>query len=105
MNLFFCSVTLYLAEKYPNAEIISISNSNSQREFIMNIAQEKGFKNINIFTGDIASRKFDLPPQYLCKLDRMISIEMFEHMKNYGKLFEKISRWLKPGGKVINVEY
>jgi cyclopropane-fatty-acyl-phospholipid synthase len=92
------SVTLYLAKKYPNAKITSISNSNSQREYIMGKAKERGLNNVKVFTGDIAS--FDLPEEYRNWADRVISIEMFEHMKNYELLMEKVSRWIKPGGKV-----
>eukprot|EP01036_Dinobryon_divergens_P024114 gene24114-32531_t len=85
------SVTLYLAQKYPNSKITSISNSNSQRRQLNNVA---------VFTGDIAS--FDLPEKdYYGKADRVISIEMFEHMKNYELLMKKVSNWIKPGGKLF----
>jgi cyclopropane fatty-acyl-phospholipid synthase-like methyltransferase len=91
------SVTLYMAAKYPNSQITSVSNSNSQREYIMSTAAQRGLKNVQVFTGDI--KTFDLPEELHGKADRMISIEMFEHMKNYELLMKKISRWLKPGGK------
>jgi cyclopropane-fatty-acyl-phospholipid synthase len=71
------SVTLFMAKKYPNMKITSISNSNSQREFIMSTAQKRGLPNVNVFTGDINT--FDLPTEYHGKADRIISIEMFEH--------------------------
>lgn len=93
------SVTLFMAKKYPNSRVTSISNSNSQREYIMRKAAEGGLKNIKVFTGDIAD--FDLPTQYYGKADRVISIEMFEHMKNYKLLMKKVSNWLKPGGKLF----
>jgi cyclopropane fatty-acyl-phospholipid synthase-like methyltransferase len=85
--------------KFPNSKITSISNSNSQREFIMGQAKERGLNNVTVFTGDIAT--FDLPKEYYDSADRVISIEMFEHMKNYELLMEKISKWVKPDGKVI----
>ena len=95
------SVTLYMAAKFPNCKVTSISNSNSQREFIMSKASERGLTNITVHTGDIASSAFDLPKdEYYGVADRVISIEMFEHMKNYELLMEKISRWVKTGGKV-----
>lgn len=95
------SVTLYMAQKYPNCTVTSISNSNSQREYIMATAKARGLNNVTVFTGDIAV--FDLPQaEYYGKADRVISIEMFEHMKNYGLLMKKISNWLKPGtGKLF----
>ena len=89
-------MTLYMAAKYPHCKITSISNSNSQREYIMNTAKSRGHNNINVFTGDIST--FDLPKEYYNSADRIISIEMFEHMKNYQLLLKKISNWLKSGG-------
>ena len=97
--LFVFSVTLYMAAKYPNSQVTSISNSNSQREYIMSTALSRGLNNVNVFTGDITT--FDMPVELHGKADRVISIEMFEHMKNYELLMRKISRWIKPGGKVI----
>jgi cyclopropane-fatty-acyl-phospholipid synthase len=94
------SVTLFLAKKYPHSQITAISNSNSQKEFILSQAKEKGFHNVKVFTGDIAT--FDLPvDEYYGKMDRVISIEMFEHMKNYGLLMKKISNWMKPKAKLF----
>jgi cyclopropane-fatty-acyl-phospholipid synthase len=52
-----------------------------------------------VYTGDITS--FDLPEEDHGTFDRVISIEMFEHMKNYGKLLKKISAWLVPQGKLF----
>jgi len=93
------SVTLFVAAKYPNARVTSISNSNSQREFIMSVAKQRGLSNIQVLTGDI--NVFDLPAALHGTADRVISIEMFEHMKNYQLLMEKVSRWLKPQGKLF----
>jgi cyclopropane-fatty-acyl-phospholipid synthase len=94
------SVTLYMAKKYPNSTIRSISNSNSQREYIMSTAARRGLNNVFVFTGDISS--FDLPKdEYYGWADRVISIEMFEHMKNYQLLMKKVSNWIKPGGKLF----
>jgi len=92
------SVTLFVAQKYPNAKITSISNSNSQREYINATAASRGLTNIQVFTGDIAT--FDLSKDKYESYDRVISIEMFEHMKNYELLLKKISQWIKPSGKV-----
>lgn len=93
------SVTLFLGGKYPNSKITSISNSNSQREFIQSTAAARGYKNITVYTGDIS--EFDLPEKIHSSFDRVITIEMMEHMKNYSLLLKKISNWLKPGGKLF----
>jgi len=89
------SVSLFISAKFPNARVTGLSNSNSQREFIMEEAKKRGIKNLNIITGDVAVFQTDL------KFDRVISIEMFEHMKNYEKLLEKVSSWLKLSGLVF----
>jgi len=89
------SLTLFLAEKYPNSRITAISNSHSQREFITNRAQEKGLLNIDVITSDI--NDFDVDK----KFDRVVSIEMFEHVRNYQNLFASISKWLNPNGKLF----
>lgn len=89
------SLTLYLAAKYPNSTITGVSNSNSQREHIQQQAKERGITNITIITKDI--NQFDPGRQF----DRIISIEMFEHIRNYEVLFERVSQWLKDEGKVF----
>jgi cyclopropane-fatty-acyl-phospholipid synthase len=91
------SFGLYAAEHFPNSKVISLSNSNGQRGYIEEQAKAKGFKNITVYTGDINSFKM---PSGL-EFDRIVTIEMFEHMKNYDALFEKIHGWLAPGGKVF----
>ncbi|SNX87687.1 related to N-methyltransferase [Melanopsichium pennsylvanicum] len=88
------SLSLYLAERYPNSRIKALSNSRTQKIYIDNMATTKGFKNLEVHTGDVKSYQF---PQG--SFDRILSIEMFEHMKNYLQLFEKVSSWLKDGGE------
>ncbi|CAO1614721.1 unnamed protein product [Sympodiomycopsis kandeliae] len=84
------SVSLFLAEKYPNSRIKSLSNSKTQKIYIDKTAASRGLKNLQVFTGDVKQYEFtDV------KFDRIISIEMFEHMKNYSLLFRKVSSWLK----------
>ncbi|KAJ3313690.1 hypothetical protein HDV04_001700 [Boothiomyces sp. JEL0838] len=84
------SLSLYLAEKYPNSQITGLSNSSTQREFIMDRADQLGLKNLTIITADMNEFQTDRV------FDRVMSIEMFEHMKNYYQLFEKVSKWVKP---------
>ncbi|CBN77985.1 conserved unknown protein [Ectocarpus siliculosus] len=93
------SLTLFLAEKYPNASITSISNSASQKTYIDGQCRERGFGNVRVITGDI--NEFDLGEEDKGSFDRVMSIEMFEHMKNYKLLIAKISGWLSPGGKLF----
>jgi cyclopropane-fatty-acyl-phospholipid synthase len=89
------SITLYLAEKFPNSKITAVSNSNSQREFIMSQAESRGFEHVNVITCDINELKLGQT------FDRVISIEMFEHVRNYQNLFENIATWLKDDGKMF----
>ena len=90
------SVTLWFASKFPKCTFVGLSNSNTQREFIMGEAARRGLTNVDVLTGDIT--KYQLPSS-VDKFDRVISIEMFEHMKNYEKLLNKVSSsFLKPKG-------
>ncbi len=89
------SLSLTMAQKFPHARITGVSNSNGQREFIMELAQERGLKNLNIVTADI--NVFETKQQF----DRVVSVEMFEHMRNYEALFAKVRSFLKPGGKLF----
>lgn len=87
------SLSLWMALNYPNSQITGVSNSNSQREFITSKAKSLGIKNLHIMTADMNT--FEAPTSY----DRIVSVEMFEHMRNYKVLYAKIARWLKPQGK------
>ncbi|MFC3195467.1 SAM-dependent methyltransferase [Marinicella sediminis] len=89
------SITLYLAEQFPGSRITGVSNSNSQRRYIMGQAKERGLDNVHILTCDI--NELLLNEQY----DRVISIEMFEHVRNYENLFNNIADWLKDDGKMF----
>lgn len=95
------SVTLYLLEKYPNVRVTSISNSYSQREYIMNTATEKGFNtdNLTIVTCNVSDDQGAL--EVVKDNDLVITIEMFEHMKNYSSILEKVQGFLKPDGKLF----
>ncbi|KAJ3199758.1 hypothetical protein HDU67_002574 [Dinochytrium kinnereticum] len=86
------SLCLYLAERFPNSPVTGLSNSNGQREYITRMAKEKGIKNLTIITADINHFNFDAGETF----DRIVSIEMFEHMKNFASLFQKVSTWLVP---------
>ncbi|MDP4777009.1 MAG: cyclopropane-fatty-acyl-phospholipid synthase family protein [Opitutales bacterium] len=89
------SLSLWMAANYPESQITSVSNSNSQREFIMAQAKERGLQNLNVITCDI--NKFT-PDQ---TFDRLVSVEMFEHVRNHRQLFHRINQWLNPGAKLF----
>jgi len=89
------SLTLWMAEHYPASRVTAVSNSNSQREFIMSRAAERGLDNVEVITAD--ANDFSTGQSF----DRVVSVEMFEHMKKYAVLMERISTWLKPGGKLF----
>lgn len=86
------SLTLYIAEKYPNSRVTSVSNSTSQQEYIQGQCARRGLENVQVLCCDINS--FDAG----AKFDRILSIEMFEHMKNYQQLLRNISKWMEPDG-------
>ena len=87
------SLCLYNAERFPNSRITAISNSRTQKEHIDAEARKRGVTNLRIITCDINA--FDITP---AAFDRIVSVEMFEHLKNYQLLFRNIARWLRPGG-------
>ena len=86
------SLSLFLAERFPNSNIYSVSNSNDQIEHIKNIANEKKLENLYPEVQDVNS--LNLNQQF----DRVVSIEMFEHMRNYEALLQKVKQHLKPDG-------
>jgi cyclopropane-fatty-acyl-phospholipid synthase len=89
------SLSLWLAARYPNSQIVGLSNSQNQRQFIMAEARRRGLSNLTIQTGNIVTYTADWT------FDRILSVEMMEHMKNYAQLFEKLYGWLKPDGKLF----
>ena len=89
------SLTLWMAAHYPRSRITAVSNSVSQRSWIEAQAQLRGLDNVVVLTRDM--NRFVAPRQY----DRVVSVEMFEHMRNYERLLGNIARWLRPGGKLF----
>ncbi|MBI3877396.1 MAG: class I SAM-dependent methyltransferase, partial [Verrucomicrobia bacterium] len=90
------SLSLWMAEQFPNARITGVSNSRTQKEFIDAEAARRGLKNVTILTCDM--NQFDIDAG---RFDRVVSVEMFEHMKNWERLLAGIARWLKPGGRLF----
>ncbi|MFZ8919089.1 MAG: SAM-dependent methyltransferase [bacterium] len=89
------SLSLWMAKHYPNSSILAVSNSRPQREFIESRAQELGLTNLSVQTCDM--NDFTTEQHF----DRVVSVEMFEHMRNWQSLLERISSWLKPEGKLF----
>ncbi len=91
------SLTLAMARKFPKSQIVALSNSASQRSYIEAQAKKENLTNVQIITCDISQvdRVSDM------QFDRVVSVEMFEHMKNYEKLLRKIRGWLKEDGKLF----
>ncbi len=89
------SFSLYVAHRFPGCKITGVSNSKPQREFIMKRAGELGVKNLEIITQDV--NKLEINQRF----DRIVSIEMFEHMRNYELLLGRIKGWLKDDGKLF----
>jgi cyclopropane-fatty-acyl-phospholipid synthase len=105
------SLSLWLAQRLPGARITALSNSHGQRAFIEQRAREQGITNLRVVTANVA--EFD-PSQRAADaallgtgfadgfvFDRVVSIEMFEHMRNYATLLAKVACWLAPGGRLF----
>jgi cyclopropane-fatty-acyl-phospholipid synthase len=90
------SLTLYLAERFPKARLTCVSNSHSQRAHIESEAARRGLRNVSAITCDMNA--FEPPAD---AFDRVVSVEMFEHMKNYARLLAKVRRGLRRGGKLF----
>jgi len=89
------SLTLWMAEQYPSSRILAVSNSSRQRQFILRRAAEIGCRNVEVMTADMnvfgTARRFD----------RVVSVEMFEHMRNHAALLQRIAGWMRPDAKLF----
>ncbi|MEM7054587.1 MAG: cyclopropane-fatty-acyl-phospholipid synthase family protein [Pseudomonadota bacterium] len=86
------SLTLWMARHYPESQITAVSNSHSQREWITTQAQQYGLNNVEVLTYDVNALQLE------GGFDRVVSVEMFEHVRNYRQLMQRIARWLVPNG-------
>ncbi|MDH3253975.1 MAG: cyclopropane-fatty-acyl-phospholipid synthase family protein [Acidobacteriota bacterium] len=89
------SLSLWIGERYPHCQITSVSNSAPQGAFIRGRASERGLENIEVMTADMNTF------QPRATFDRIVSVEMFEHMRNYSALLDRLSTWLEPQGKLF----
>ena len=89
------SLSLWMAQSYPGSRIVAVSNSRLQREYIEAVSAERNLNNLQVITADMNDFSTDR------LFDRVVSVEMFEHMRNWPGLLERIAGWLKPDGKLF----
>jgi cyclopropane-fatty-acyl-phospholipid synthase len=97
------SLTLFMAERCPEARIVAVSNSATQREHILAQASERGLANVAVLTGDVGDLGVGTHSDVVGpeRFDRVVSVEMFEHVRNHRELGRRIARWLRPGGELF----
>ena len=86
------SMTLWMAERFPESRVLAVSNSSTQRASIEADARRRGLGNVEVVTADANEFRPDR------KFDRVVSIEMFEHLRNWKEMLHRVSGWLEPGG-------
>jgi cyclopropane-fatty-acyl-phospholipid synthase len=91
------SLSLWMAERFPSAAITAVSNSRTQKQFIEARATERRLSNLQVITCDMNELVFANETQF----DRVVSVEMFEHMRNYAALMRRICSWLRPDGTLF----
>jgi cyclopropane-fatty-acyl-phospholipid synthase len=89
------SLSLYVAERNPGCRVLAVSNAKPQREFILARAAQRGLTNLDVVTADV--NDFEAPRRF----DRVVSIEMFEHVRNHEALMKRIAEWLAPDGRLF----
>jgi cyclopropane-fatty-acyl-phospholipid synthase len=89
------SLTLWMAERFPRSRILAVSNSAPQREFVLARARERGLGNVAVVTCDM--NRFESERRF----DRIVSVEMFEHMRNWEALLARAAGWLRPEGRLF----
>jgi cyclopropane-fatty-acyl-phospholipid synthase len=89
------SFCLWVAEHYPNSRVMAVSNSRSQKEHIDALCRRQNIQTVQTITADVSDLDLDR------RFDRIVSIEMFEHIKNHERLMFKLASFLKPGGKLF----
>lgn len=97
------SLTLWMASRYPGSRIVAVSNSATQRAHIEAQAAARGLTNITVLTCDVTRLGQDVHTDVVTdeRFDRVVSVEMFEHVRNHRQLTERIATWLRPGGQLF----
>lgn len=91
------SLSLWIASHFPHSQVTAVSNSRSQKLFIEARAAERGLSNLAVLTRDVNHLEFPLGSQF----DRVVSVEMFEHMRNYEALLARIALWMAPAATLF----
>jgi len=89
------SLTLWIARRFPRSSVLAVSNSRPQAEFIRSRCAADGLSNVEVLTWDMNAFTTDR------RFDRIVSVEMFEHMRNWQRLFERVASWLRPDGAFL----
>jgi cyclopropane-fatty-acyl-phospholipid synthase len=89
------SLTLWLAELFPRARILAVSNSKSQREHVVGECARRGLERVEVITADVNHFEPD------GRFDRVVSVEMFEHARNWERLLARVASWLEPEGRLF----
>jgi cyclopropane-fatty-acyl-phospholipid synthase len=89
------SLCLWVAEHYPKTRVLAVTNSHTQADYIQQQCHDRGIGNVEVVTDDVVGLETDR------RFDRVLSVEMFEHMKNYEQLLARIAEMLKPGGRLF----
>lgn len=89
------SLSLYMSARFPSSKFTVVSNSRTQKEYIDQAARDRNINNLTVITADMNT--FHIEQQF----DRVVSVEMFEHMRNYKLLLQKVASFLKPGGRLF----
>ena len=88
------SLSLWMAQHYPASRIVAVSNSHSQRHHIEQQARARGLANLQVVTCD--ANTLERPA---ASVDRVVSVEMFEHLRNWPQMFARVAHWLRPQGR------
>jgi cyclopropane-fatty-acyl-phospholipid synthase len=89
------SLSLWIARRFPRCSVLAVSNSRPQAEFIESRCAADGLSSVEVLTGDMNAFTTDR------RFDRIVSVEMFEHMRNWQRLFERVASWLRPDGAFL----
>ena len=95
------SLTLWMAERYPNARITAVSNSRTQKQFIEARAAGRGLRNVEVVTCDVNDFAPGVGLPREARFDRVVSVEMFEHMRNYEQLLARVAGWMNPAATLF----
>jgi cyclopropane-fatty-acyl-phospholipid synthase len=87
------SMSMWVARHFPDCRILAVSNSRSQARFIRERCDQCGIDSVEVVTADMNEFSTDR------RFDRVVSVEMFEHIRNWGRLFQRVASWLRPSGR------